>query len=148
MFKKFATFLLVILALASVGQALAQGKVQLTIESWRNDDLKIWRDTIIPTFTKKNPNIEIVFAPTAPTEYNAVLDAKLKAGTAGDLIACRPFDKSLDIYNAGHLVALNDLPGMDKFSKFALAAWSTDDGKTSFAVPMASVIHGFIYNKK
>jgi raffinose/stachyose/melibiose transport system substrate-binding protein len=51
MLKRFATFLLVILALASVGQALAQGKVQLTIESWRNDDLKIWRDTIIPAFT-------------------------------------------------------------------------------------------------
>ena len=63
MLKRFATFLLVILALASVGQALAQGKVQLTIESWRNDDLKIWRDTIIPAFTKKHPNIEIVFAP-------------------------------------------------------------------------------------
>src|SRR5215471_10791495 len=147
MLKKFATFLLVILALASVGQALAQGKVQLTIESWRNDDLKIWRDTIIPAFTKKNPNIEIVFAPTAPTEYNAVLGAKLKAGTAGDLIACRPFDKSLVIYDAGQLVALNDLPGMDNFSEVAKAAWSTDDGKTTFAVPMASVIHGFLYNK-
>jgi raffinose/stachyose/melibiose transport system substrate-binding protein len=147
MFKRFAVFLLGLLALASAGQALAQGKVQLTIESWRNDDLKIWRDTIIPAFTKKNPNIEIVFAPTAPTEYNAVLNAKLKAGTAGDLVACRPFDKSLEIYNAGQLVALNDLPGMANFSDVAKAAWSTDDGKTTFAVPMASVIHGFLYNK-
>ena len=147
MLKRFAVFLLGILALASAGQALAQGKIQLTIESWRNDDLKIWRDTIIPAFTKKNPNIEIVFAPTAPTEYNAVLEAKLKAGTAGDLVACRPFDKSLEIYNAGHLVALNDLPGMANFSEVAKAAWSTDDGKTTFAVPMASVIHGFLYNK-
>src|ERR1700730_3025117 len=147
MFKRFAVFLLGVLALASAGQALAQGKIQLTIESWRNDDLKIWRDTIIPAFTKKNSNIEIVFAPTAPTEYNAVLDAKLKAGTAGDLVACRPFDKSLEVYNAGHLVALNDLPGMANFSEVAKAAWSTDDGKTTFAVPMASVIHGFLYNK-
>ncbi len=96
---------------------------------------------------KKHPNIEVVFSPTAPTEYNAVLGAKLKAGTAGDLIACRPFDKSLEIYNAGQLVALNDLPGMGNFSEIAKAAWSTDDGKTTFAVPMASVIHGFFYNK-
>ena len=36
---------------------------------------------------------------------------------------------------------------MDKFSDVAKAAWSTDDGKTTFCVPMASVIHGFIYNK-
>jgi raffinose/stachyose/melibiose transport system substrate-binding protein len=147
MHKSSPFFLLGLLLFASIGQVMAQGKVQLTIESWRNDDLKIWRDTIIPAFTKKNPNIEVVFAPTAPTEYNAVLDAKLKAGTAGDLIACRPFDKSLAIYNAGQLVALNDLPGMENFSEVAKAAWSTDDGKTTFAVPMASVIHGFLYNK-
>src|SRR5271166_1374698 len=112
MLKRFATFLFG-LALAGIGTIWAQGKVQLTIESWRSDDLKIWRDTVLPAFVKKHPNIEVVFSPTAPTEYNAVLDAKLKAGTAGDLIACRPFDKSLDIYNSGQLVALNDLPGME-----------------------------------
>ena len=36
---------------------------------------------------------------------------------------------------------------MENFSEVAKAAWSTDDGKTTFAVPMASVIHGFFYNK-
>ena len=146
MLKK--AFLFGLLALAGFGMDRAQGKVQLIIESWRNDDLKIWRDTIIPAFTKQHPDIEVVFSPTAPTEYNAVLDAKLKAGTAGDLIACRPFDKSLDLFNAGQVVSLNDLPGMSNFSAIAKAAWSTDDGKTTFAVPMASVIHGFFYNKK
>jgi raffinose/stachyose/melibiose transport system substrate-binding protein len=147
MFKRFATILFGLWSLVGTGTVWAEGKVQLTIESWRNDDLKIWRDTILPAFMKKHPGIEVVFSPTAPTEYNAVLDAKLKAGTAGDLVACRPFDKSLEIYNSGQLVALNDLPGMDNFSDIAKAAWSTDDGKTTFAVPMASVIHGFFYNK-
>ncbi|MBV8173336.1 MAG: carbohydrate ABC transporter substrate-binding protein [Verrucomicrobia bacterium] len=147
MFKRFATFLFGLVSLVGCGSVWAQGKAQLTIESWRTDDLKIWRDTILPAFMKKNPNIEVVFSPTAPTEYNAVLAAKLKAGTAGDLVTCRPFDKSLEIYDAGQLVALNDLPGMDNFSELAKAAWTTDDGKTTFAVPMASVIHGFLYNK-
>jgi raffinose/stachyose/melibiose transport system substrate-binding protein len=145
MSKRFVMFLLGLVSLVS--SVWAQGKVQLTIESWRNDDLKIWRDTILPAFMKNHPDIQVVFSPTAPTEYNAVLDAKLKAGTAGDLVACRPFDKSLVIYNAGQIVALNDLPGMENFSDVAKAAWSTDDGKTTFAVPMASVIHGFFYNK-
>ena len=36
---------------------------------------------------------------------------------------------------------------MDNFPDVAKAAWSTDDGKTTFCVPMASVIHGFIYNE-
>ncbi len=86
-------------------------------------------------------------APTAPTEYNAALNAKLDAGSAGDLITCRPFDASLELFNKGHLASLNDLPGMENFSPVAKSAWTTDDGATTFCVPMASVIHGFIYNK-
>ncbi|MCL6568506.1 MAG: sugar ABC transporter substrate-binding protein, partial [Meiothermus silvanus] len=70
--KKYLGILL--LGLAALSPALAQNKVKLTIESWRNDDLKIWQETILPAFMKKYPNIEVVFAPSAPTEYNAVLD--------------------------------------------------------------------------
>jgi raffinose/stachyose/melibiose transport system substrate-binding protein len=84
------------------GAAHAQD-VTLTIESWRNDDLTIWQDTIIPAFEAQNPGIKVVFAPSAPAEYNAVLNSKLDAGSAGDLITCRPFDASLELYNKGKL---------------------------------------------
>ncbi len=120
--------------------------VSLTIESWRNDDLSIWQDVIIPAFTAQHPNIEVNFAPTAPAEYNAALNAKLEGGTAGDLITCRPFDASLALYDQGYLASLNDLPGLENFSDVAKSAWITDDGSDVFCVPMASVIHGFIYN--
>jgi len=132
--------------LGTAGIAQAQD-VSLTIESWRNDDLSIWKDKIIPAFEAKNPGIKVTFAPTAPTEYNAALNAKLDAGSAGDLITCRPFDASLELYNKKHLASLNDLPGMENFSDVARSAWTTDDGSATFCVPMASVIHGFIYNK-
>ncbi|MBB3390047.1 raffinose/stachyose/melibiose transport system substrate-binding protein [Rhizobium sp. BK275] len=121
--------------------------VTLTVESWRNDDLQIWQEKIIPAFEAKNPGIKIVFSPTAPTEYNASLNAKLDAGSAGDIITCRPFDASLELFNKKQLVDLTSLSGMENFSPVAKAAWSTDDGKSTFCVPMASVIHGFIYNK-
>ncbi len=121
--------------------------VTLTIESWRNDDLSIWQDTIIPAFEAENPNIKVVFAPSAPTEYNAALNTKLEGGTAGDLITCRPFDASLGLYQKGYLADLTDLPGMENFGDVAKSAWVTDDGSAVFCVPMASVIHGFIYNK-
>jgi len=88
-----------------------------------------------------------VFNPTAPTEYNAALNSRLEGGSAGDLITCRPFDASLDLFKKGYLTSVNDLPGMENFSDVARVAWTTDDGKTTFCVPMASVIHGFIYNK-
>src|SRR2546425_3100359 len=126
--------------------AQAAEQVTLTIESWRNDDLSIWQDTILPAFTKRYPNIKVVFAPTAPAEYNAALNAKLTGATAGDLITCRPFDLSLALFKQGSLAPLNDLPGIANFSSVAKSAWITDDGKTVFCVPMASVIHGFIYN--
>jgi raffinose/stachyose/melibiose transport system substrate-binding protein len=121
-------------------------QVTLIIESWRNDDLTIWQDQIIPAFEAQYPNINVEFQPTAPAEYNGVLNTKLEAGTAGDLITCRPFDASLDIFQQGHLAPLNDLPGMENFSDVAQSAWQTDDGATVFCVPMASVIHGFMYN--
>ena len=123
-------------------------KATLTIESWRNDDLVIWEDVLIPAFNEEYPDIEVIFAPTAPAEYNGVLNTKLEGGTAGDLITCRPFDTSLGLYEAGHLAPLNDLPGMEDFGDVAKSAWITDDGSTVFCVPMASVIHGFIYNQE
>ncbi len=126
--------------------AQAAEQVSLTIESWRNDDLSIWQDTILPAFTKHYANIKAVFSPTAPTEYNAALNTKLTGATAGDLITCRPFDQSLGLYKQGFLAPVTDLPGMSNFSSVAKSAWITDDGKTVFCVPMASVIHGFIYN--
>ncbi|MER8731276.1 ABC transporter substrate-binding protein [Mesorhizobium sp. M1227] len=132
--------------LGSAGVAYADD-VTLNIESWRGDDLAIWKDKLIPAFEAKNPGIKVVFAPSAPTEYDAALGAKLAAGSAGDLITCRPFDKSLELFKKGNLADISTLPGMENFSDVAKAAWQTDDGKSSFCVPMASVIHGFIYNK-
>jgi raffinose/stachyose/melibiose transport system substrate-binding protein len=132
--------------LVAAGSARA-ADVTLVIESWRNDDLPIWQDKIIPAFEAKNPGIKLKFTPSAPPEYNAVLNSKLDAGSAGDLITCRPFDASLSLYNKGHLVAVQDLEGMKNFSKIARSGWTTDDGSVTYCVPMASVIHGFLYNK-
>ncbi|MFN7103682.1 MAG: ABC transporter substrate-binding protein [Pseudorhizobium sp.] len=132
--------------LAPAGMAMAQ-ETTLTIESWRNDDLPIWQEKIIPAFEAKHPDIKVTFAPMAPTEYNSAVNAKLEAGTAGDLITCRPFDLTLAMFEKGQLAPLSDLPGMENFSDVAKSAWTTDDGATTFCVPMASVIHGFIYNK-
>ena len=120
--------------------------VTLTIESWRNDDITIWQEKLIPAFEAANPGIKVVFSPSAPADYNAVLNSKLDAGSAGDLITCRPFDASLELYNKGQLADLTSLASMANFSDVAKSAWQTDDGTATFCVPMASVIHGFLYN--
>ncbi|UWR55307.1 ABC transporter substrate-binding protein [Phaeobacter inhibens] len=140
-------FTLALLGSTVIGGVAAAEDVTLTIESWRNDDLALWQDKIIPAFEAANPGIKLKFTPSAPAEYNAVLNSKLDAGSAGDLITCRPFDASLGLYDKGQLADLSDLDAMGSFSNVAKSAWQTDDGSATFCVPIASVIHGFIYNK-
>ncbi|SFD26003.1 ABC transporter substrate-binding protein [Collimonas sp. OK412] len=135
----------VLIALVAAGTAQAG---TLTIESWRVDDKTLWETVLIPAFQKKNPGIEVKFAPTAPTEYDSSLTARLAGGTAGDLIACRPFDVSLSLYKKGNLEKLDGKPGMEHFPASSKTAWQTDDGKDTFCMPVASVMHGFLYNQK
>jgi raffinose/stachyose/melibiose transport system substrate-binding protein len=120
----------------------------LTIESWRTDDKTLWETVLLPAFTKAHPGITVKFNPTAPPEYNSVLAARLASGSAGDLITCRPFDVALDLYKKGRLEKLNGDAVLGNFADSAKVAWQTDDGKDTYCVPMASVIHGFFYNKK
>lgn len=141
------TLRLALLSTALVATSAQAQDVTLNIESWRNDDLTLWQEKIIPAFEANHPGIKVNFTPSAPAEYNAVLNSKLDAGSAGDLITCRPFDASLALFDAGHLSDLSGLEAMSNFSDVAKSAWQTDDGSASFCVPMASVIHGFIYNK-
>lgn len=146
MIKKSTTVLTMAGLLMTSGSILAED-VTLQIESWRNDDISIWRNQIIPAFEAEHPGIKLDFQPTAPTQYNSALNSKLDAGTAGDLVTCRAFDASLQLFLNGKLSDLSDLDSMSNYSDVARSAWSTDDGSQTYCVPMASVIHGFIYNK-
>ncbi len=121
---------------------------ELVIESWRADDKALWEQKIIPAFEAANPGIKVKFNPVPNVSYTPTLWENLKAGKAGDLITCRPFDDSLALFKAGHLAELTEMAGMENFPSFAQAPWQTDSGAQTFCVPMASVIHGFFYNKK
>jgi raffinose/stachyose/melibiose transport system substrate-binding protein len=136
------------LAAAALACAVPALAGTLTIESWRTDDKTLWDTVLLPAFTKSHPGITVKFVATAPPEYNSVVAARLASGSAGDLITCRPFDVSLDLYKKGHLEKLNGNPALNNFPDSAKVAWQSDDGKDTYCVPMASVIHGFFYNKK
>ena len=136
--KTTRTLLATLLASVLTGSALAAD--ELVIESWRNDDIDIWNDTIIPAFNAQHPDIQVVFKPTPPADYNASLNAKLAGGTAGDLITCRPFDASLDLYNKGHLIGLNELDGLANFSEVAKSAWLPRGRSVSAAISMILIM--------
>ena len=134
------------LALLSVVKTAAAGT--LVVESWRADDKELWETVLIPAFQKTNPGIEIRYQPSAPTEYDEALQEHFARGNAGDLIVCRPFDVSQALYRKHYLERLDGKPGMENFPPAALAAWQSEDGSATFCMPIASVIHGFLYNKK
>lgn len=132
-------------ALLTSSAAFAED-VKLVIESWRADDLVIWEEKVLPVFEAANPGIDVEFRPAPNTDYSTALSTKLQAGTAGDLIMIEPFDFRLQSYLDGDLAELTDLEGMENFSDTAKSAWSTDDRKEYFGVPLAAVLHGWIYN--
>ena len=134
--------------LGSAGLAYAED-VTLTIESWRTDDLPIWQDKIIPAFEAKHPghqggvradrrrpNTTPRSTPSSQggtrRRHHHLPAVRRVAGAVQGGPARRPHRP------AGHGELLADV---------AKVAWPTDDGKPTFCVPMASVIHGFIYNK-
>ncbi|MFP8778890.1 ABC transporter substrate-binding protein [Hydrogenophaga sp. RWCD_12] len=136
--------LLTALFLALAGSARAQ---TLVIESWRTEDKAIWEQRIIPAFQRQHPGITIKFAPTARELYDQTLSTRLDNHIAGDLIACRPFDASLALFLRGHLMAIDDLKNLAHFPPASRIAWQTDDGRQTFCMPIASVMHGIFYNK-
>jgi raffinose/stachyose/melibiose transport system substrate-binding protein len=153
--KKLLGILLVLslLMLAGLSVVSAQDTVELTMGSWRTEDIEQW-DKIIAAFNEEYPNIQISFEPTLNTEYDQSLLAQLDAGGGPDLITCRPFDVSLALFEKGYLADVTDVidgavleDGSPAFGPVARSGWVAGDGETIYCVPMASVLHGFFYNE-
>jgi raffinose/stachyose/melibiose transport system substrate-binding protein len=143
--KLFGLCLILVLSM-SIASVHAQDKVELIYGSWRTEDIAAW-DKILAIFEAENPNIDVKFEPTLNTDYDPQMTAAIEAGTGPDVFACRPFDRALLLYQAGGLTDVSDIEGLSHFSDVAKGAWTTDDGSVTYCVPMASVLHGFIYNK-
>src|SRR5260221_4357254 len=107
---KLGTILAILAFTVQATATQAATKATVVIESWRAGDEAVW-DTIIADFNKTNPDITVKFQATKPDQYNGALSAKLASGTAGDIITCRPFTVSLDMFTKGQLADLSKLSG-------------------------------------
>lgn len=119
----------------------------LVIESWRKDDQILWDKVLIPAFQRQHPGIRLTFKAEEPLAYDARLESRLSTRRAGDLVFCRPFDGSVRMQAKGYLLPLKARE-LENFSPQARQAWTTDDGKTTYCLPVAYVMHGLFYNKK
>ena len=122
------------------------GSDELTLGSWRVDDVEAW-NKIIMAFQQAYPDIKVKFDPTNPPDYNATLRTQLETGTGPDLFFVRSFATGRELFEAGYIASLDTLPGIrDSFSAAFLAPWSTTSGEP-YAVPIMAVSHGVYYNK-
>jgi raffinose/stachyose/melibiose transport system substrate-binding protein len=124
------------------------------VSSWRYQDILLWQQKVIPPFEAASPDIQMLFEPVPNTYYQAQLQSSLQGGTAADIFNANAFDTSVALYNSKNVMQLNGLTGTNNLdeefshiSKGGLAGWSTPDGKVTFGMPVASVMHGVFYNK-
>ncbi len=123
-----------------------QETIVLTMGSWRTEDI-LPMNRFLERFRESHPHIRILFDPTTPQHYDAVLEAQLKAGTAPDLFYLRSFSKSRLLYEQGFLEPLDDLSELkDHFDLAMLRPWMGEDGRP-YGVPFIATSHGIYYNK-
>ena len=119
----------------------------LTMGSWRTDDIPQMRH-ILDVFEKQTPGIRVVFDPTPAPEYDEVLEAQLKSGSAPDIFYLRSFNVSRQLFEKGYLDTLDDLPGLkENFSTEMLTPWSSEQHHL-YGVPFIAVAQGIYYNRQ
>ncbi len=119
--------------------------ITLTMEGWNLAAAGQYSESIFPLFTATHPDVDLAYLASEASAYDELLTNRLEGGTAGDLITCRSFDRSLKLYEAGHLVDVTDLES-EVLPDESYRAWSTDDGSERFCVPVSSVMQGILYN--
>lgn len=162
MTKKYSWITMIILLIASMlisscSQATPQPAntqvpaaaepVTLTFGNWRSDDVKQMQ-VVLDEFHKDFPNITVKFDPTNPPDYDAAVRTQMEAGTGDDLYYLRSKGSgaSHKLYNEGHFLALDGLPGLDNIIPAALETWTADDGKV-FGVGYIATSEGIYYNQ-
>lgn len=120
-------------------------EVVLTLGAWRISSERM--NLILNRFNRVNPRITVRLEPVLSGEYDAVLDAQLKGGTAPDMFFLRSFSASQKLFNQGYLASLADLPGLaQNFEPPMLAPWTTPGG-VPYGVPFTASSHGVYYNQ-
>ena len=127
--------------------AASGGVVTLTLGNWRPDDVKQMQ-VILDAFHAANPNIIVKFDPTNPPDYDAAVRTQMEAGTGDDLYYLRSKGSgaSHKLYDEGHFVAIDGLPGLDNIIPAAIDTWTAKDGKV-FGVGYIATSEGIYYNK-
>jgi raffinose/stachyose/melibiose transport system substrate-binding protein len=139
-------FVLFLLAATVLGGAAAQ-KTELAFWTWRPEDVEAY-ESLLATFEKQNPTIDVTLTAFKNTEYNTILSAALAGGSGPDVFQSRAHGGLETFAQSGYMEALDSwVPELKAFDKAPLSgATSIKDGKL-YGVPFASQTLFVFYNK-
>lgn len=120
--------------------------VELVMYSWRPEDKDAYTK-FIAEFEKQHTNIKVKFKPFKSTEYNTILSNSLTAGTGVDIVQLRPYSGTTSIADAGYLLPIDDVKGVQEIPKAYLDAARGSDQKV-YGVPLSINSAVIFYNKK
>ncbi len=143
--RKVLGFLLGAVALLGWPISVAHAE-ELKLETWRIEDVWMWEHHLLPVFYQTPKSSPIELSPSLPTEYDKLLLESFEKGTAGDMVACRPFDRSFDLFEKGYLQDITHMPELRLFRNHGKFAWTSYYAERVFCMPVASVMTGFFYN--
>lgn len=118
----------------------------LTLETWRTDDVWIWEHHLLPDFYRSPQSRSIELNPSVAMDYDKLLLEAFEKDTAGDLVACRPFDRSFELFEKGYLRDITHMPELRLFRNHGKFAWTSYYAERVYCMPVASVMTGFFYN--
>lgn len=120
--------------------------VELVMYSWRPEDKEAYAK-FIAAFEQLHPNIKVSFKPFKSTEYNTILSNSLTAGSGVDIVQLRPYSGTTSIADAGYLLPLDDVKGVQDIPKAYLDAARGSDQKV-YGVPLSINSAVIFYNPK
>lgn len=128
--------------------AAATRKVDLTFSSWRTEDVPVYEE-IIKKFEAENPGIHVSYQPYKTEEYQTVLAANFKGGTAADVIHLRAYGNFEQFAKPGYLLPLSkdNIPNLVNFNEQSLKGSTSIYDNNCYGVPYASQSLVIYYNK-
>jgi raffinose/stachyose/melibiose transport system substrate-binding protein len=118
--------LLGLLFLSLLGSSLSQARAdELKLETWRTEDVWVWEHHLLPEFYQTPKSTPIEISPWVSTDFDKVLLEGFEKGTAGDMVACRPFDRSFDLFEKGFLQDITHMPELRLFRSHGKLAWTS-----------------------
>lgn len=118
--------------------------VVLEMSTWIGSG--VWSEFVAPAYEASHPGVNLEVAELTPEEFAPVVTDDLLAGAGPDLVTCRSFAPSLELFDAGALTVVNDIVEAHDLSPLQRAPFSTFDGVDTFCVPVAAVVNGIAFN--